>query len=107
MLLLLIYCDIVATSIDNSYVPLGYLHTSSSILPSPVLPPHSSKNMSEYRKKRSNIRSNEHKKKRILSISRRYEFNSDLFSISVDGSHEDLELHKGIFLLPPKISLLI
>ena len=39
--------------------PLGYLHTSSSRLPCSVFPPHSSKNMSEYRRNIINRRFNE------------------------------------------------
>ena len=42
------------------YIPsVGFLHTSSSKIPSSVLPPYSSKEMSEYRKKRMNRISNE------------------------------------------------
>ena len=47
---------------------LGCLHTSSSILPSCVLTPHSSKKMSEYRRKRINITSDEAKQKRRPSM---------------------------------------
>ena len=59
--------------------------------------------MSEYRRNRRNKGSNKHKKKRRLSLSRRDEFNNDLVYISVDGSHEDLGWHKGIyFVVVPK-----
>ena len=58
--------------------PVGYLHTSYSRLPSHVLPPHSKRNMSESISMRRNRRSNEMKKKIILSISRRDEINRDL-----------------------------
>ena len=59
--------------------------------------------MSEYRRNRRNKRSNEQKKKRRLSMSRRDEFNSDLVYVSVDGSHRDLGRHKGIyFVVVPK-----
>ena len=41
----------------------GYLHTSSIRLPSSMMPPNSSKMMSEYRRKMSNITPNEIKNK--------------------------------------------
>ena len=49
---------------------LGYLHTSSSRLPSSMLPPQTPKNMSEYRRKRRNRISNEANKKQRDSMSR-------------------------------------
>ena len=59
--------------------------------------------MSEYRSKRKNITSYDHNKKIRLSTSRRDGVNNDLVSVSVDGSHEELENHEGfIFLLAPK-----
>ena len=51
---------------------------------------------------RSNIISNEHNKKIILSISRRDEINCYLVSVSVDKPHEDLVRHKGISFSGPK-----
>ena len=35
-------------------------------------------------------------------MSIRYEVNSDLLSLSVDGSHEDLGRHKGFFVVVPQ-----
>ena len=87
--------------------PFGYLNTPSSRLPSYVLSQHSKK-ICEYRINRSNIRSNEQKTKIRLSMSIREEFYRELFSVSIDESHEDLGWHKGIsFLLSPKTTLLI
>ena len=48
---------------------LGYLHTKYSRPPYYMFPPHSYNNMSEYRRKMRNRRSNESKRKIIYSIS--------------------------------------
>ena len=50
--------------------------------------------MSEYRRKRRNIRSNEMNKKLRALMSRTNEENRDLVSVSADGSHEELGGHK-------------
>ena len=68
---------------------LGYLHIKYSRLPSSMLPPRSSKVMSEHRRKRSGIISNYYNKKNRDVMSRREIENQDLVSVYVDGSHKD------------------
>ena len=59
--------------------------------------------MSEYRRKRKNITSNEQKNNIRLSMSIREGINSELVSVSIDVSHEYLGRHKGIsFLFTPQ-----
>ena len=58
--------------------PLGYLDTSSSRLPSYVLPHHSSKTMSEHRSNIRNRRSNEANKKIRYVMIRREGVNQHL-----------------------------
>ena len=60
------------SALHYPHIPyLGYLHTSSSIPPSSVFPPHFSKNMGEHRRKRRNRISNKRKNERISSMSRK------------------------------------
>ena len=66
-----------------------------------MLPTHT-KNMSEYIRKSRNRISNKQKNKRILSTSILERFNCDLFSTSVEKSHEDLGWDKGISFCSPK-----
>ena len=69
--------------------PVGYIYISSVRLLSYMFPPHYSKRMIEHRRKISNRRTNKQKKKIIDAVSRREGENKYLFSVPVDGSHED------------------
>ena len=68
-----------------------------------MLPPNSSKNMSEHRRKRRNIRSNEANKKLRTLTSRIDEENRELVSLSVVGPHEEQGQNQELrYLLPQK-----
>ena len=73
---------------------LGYLHTSSSRIISSMFTPNYSKSMSEHRRKKRNIISNEKKKKIIDAMSRREGYNQYLVSVSVDLSQKDQDQNK-------------
>ena len=94
------YATYVVTQYPHT-PPLYYLHTSSSRPTSSVFNTNSKEKMSEYISKRRNIISNENKKRRKPSMSRRDGFNYDLVSVSIDGSHEYMGWHKGISFYPP------
>ena len=73
-----------------SHIPyLSYIDTSFSRLPSYMLPPNSSKNMSERKMKRRKRRSNEMKNTLRASISITNKEIRDIVSVSVYGSHKE------------------